>query len=153
MEPQAADRDHGCKSCLMAQLSSGFCTQNRSCDHVIEFHSHCRPRPLESMITKSLQTSHAFHYSSHFKPLTEGGLITLGGHSTLPEWWILACCTSSYKSRNQLKLLQTIWETVLWCRLVLNTWNIFDFLWFTELITSSPLWSPQRWLIAAAQIK
>lgn len=135
MESQAADRDHGYKSCLMAQLSSGFCTQNRSRDHVMEFHSHCRLCPLKSMITKSLQTSHAFHYSSHFKPLTEGGLIMPGGHNTLSEWWILACCTSSYMSRNQLKLLQTIWETVPWRRLVLNTWNIFDFSWYNELIS------------------
>lgn len=110
-------------------------SQNRSCDHVIEFHSLCQLCPLKSMITKSLQTLHAFHYSSHFKPLTEGGLITPGGHNTLPEWWILACCTSSYMSRNQLKLLHTIREMVPWCQLVLNTWNILDFSWFNVHIS------------------
>lgn len=157
MESRAVERCHGCKKLFDDTFIRLLRSQNRSylisCEHVIESHSHCQLFHLKRMITKSLQITHAHHHSSNLRPLSGRGLIVPGGCTTLPEWWILACFTSSYKSSNQLKLPRTIWENALWRQFMLNAWTISAFSRFKNLLSQvHPVKSPNVWLTRITQI-
>lgn len=112
-------------------------------------HSHRQLCPLKSMTVKYLQTLHALHYSSNFRPPTGGGLITPGGHVALPEWWIL--------SASQVHTSPGIsWNTCRssgnQCQCVLNTSTVSVFSWFNHLLLQVHLWNLLVWLTTITQI-